>query len=65
MHIQAMEQDAARLLELDGIRPLKLGSPRHSCLFQEGCSSIAFSPSDCSSSEWSIKAEKEPAIVSD
>ena len=62
--MQAMEQDAIRLLELDGVHSLKLGSPRYSCLFQEGQSAIEFSPVDCSSDDWSIKAEKEPAIVS-
>ena len=62
--MQAMEQDAARLLELDGVHSLKLGSARYSCMFQDGHSAIEFSPPDCSSDKWSIKAEKEPAIVS-
>ena len=59
-----MEQDAVRLLGLDGVHSLEWGSPRYSCVFREGSSAIEFSPTECSGDGWSITALKTPAVVS-
>ena len=59
-----MEQDALRLLRLDGVHLLDPGSQRISFMFKKDCSVIEFSPPECSSDGWIFTAMKTPAIVS-
>lgn len=61
---QIMEQDAVRLLGLDGVHSLQWGSPRYSCVFRDGSSAIEFSPTECSCDGWNITSLKTPAVVS-
>ena len=59
-----MEQDALRLLRLGGVHLLDPGCQRISFMFKKDCSTIEFSPPECSRDGWSFKALRTPAIVS-
>ena len=60
-----MERDALWLLNLgDRVDLLDPGSPTIPFVFRKKCSTVEFSPHECSSDGWIFRALKTPAIVS-
>ena len=59
-----MEQDAIKLLGLEGVQSLDPDTQRMPFTFKKDCSTIAFTPEETSHDGWDIKAQRIPPIVS-
>ena len=59
-----MEQDAIKLLGVEGFQSLDPLSQRIPFTFKKDCSSIVFSPDRSSCNGWRVNALRIPAIVS-
>ena len=63
--IQEMQQDALRILDLDGIHSLKLGTNTTTIVFEKQSLNavMKFIPTESRCDGWTITAERTPTIV--
>ena len=63
--LQLMQQDAVRLLDLDGVRSLKVGSTPTTVVFEkQGPTAVMrFKPTESQFGGWRINTTRTPAIV--